>query len=71
MKPGLQKVRKAAGWKSARAYAEHLGIPVDTYTQYEQGKRTMNIIVAWEIADDLGCTLDAIAGRDFQGDSKD
>ena len=45
-KPGLQKMRKAAGWKSARAFAEHIGMPVDTYTQYEQGKRTMNIEVA-------------------------
>ena len=31
-KPGLQKMRKAAGWKSARAFAEHIGMPVDTQT---------------------------------------
>ena len=51
-KPGLQKMRKAAGWKSARAFAEHIGMPVDTYTQYEQGKRTMkkvNVDVAQSI----------------------
>ena len=52
-KPGLQKMRKAAGWKSARAFAEHIGMPVDTYTQYEQGKRTMNIEVAWDMADSV------------------
>ena len=63
-KPGLQKMRKAAGWKSARAFAEHIGMPVDTYTQYEQGKRTMNIEVAWDLADYLGCTIDQIAGRE-------
>ncbi|MDY5809524.1 MAG: helix-turn-helix transcriptional regulator [Coriobacteriales bacterium] len=63
-KPGLQKMRKAAGWKSARAFAEHIGMPVDTYTQYEQGKRTMNIEVAWDLADELGCTIDQIAGRE-------
>ena len=32
-KPGLQKMRKAAGWKSARAFAEHIGMPVDTQTE--------------------------------------
>lgn len=63
-KPGLQKMRKAAGWKSARAFAEHIGMPVDTYTQYEQGKRTMNIEVAWDLADELNCTIDQIAGRE-------
>lgn len=63
-KPGLQKMRKAAGWKSARTFAEHIGMPVDTYTQYEQGKRTMNIEVAWDLADELGCTIDQIAGRE-------
>ena len=60
----LQECRKAAGWKSARAFAEHIGMPVDTYTQYEQGKRTMNIEVAWDMADYLGCTIDQIAGRE-------
>ena len=63
-KPGLQKMRKAAGWRSARAFAEHIGMPVDTYTQYEQGKRTMNIEVASDMADYLGCTIDQIAGRE-------
>lgn len=62
-KPGLQKMRKEAGWKSARAFAEYIGVPVDTYTQWEQGKRTLNIETAWDLADALGCTIDEIAGR--------
>lgn len=61
---GLQACRKAAGWKSAREFAEHIGMPVGTYTNYEQGKRELGVSVAWDLADALGCTIDQIAGRE-------
>lgn len=54
----LQACRKAAGWKSARAFAEHIGMSVGTYTAYEQGKREMSLSVACLFADALGCSLD-------------
>ena len=63
MKTGLQAMRKKAGYKSAAEYAEHLGISVNTYTGYEQGRIQMSLVKAWEFADDLGCTIDEIAGR--------
>lgn len=63
MKPKLQELRKAAGWKSARAYAEHMGMNVSTYTDYEQGRISMPIERAWAIADDLDVTLDELMGR--------
>lgn len=66
VKTALQALRKKAGWKSARAFAEAHGWPVRTYTHYEQGDRDMNLQVAWEIADALGCTLDELAGRTFE-----
>lgn len=63
MKTDLQAMRKRAGWKSAKEYAEHKGINVSTYTGYEQGRIMMTLAKAWEFADDFGCTLDELAGR--------
>ena len=62
-KTNLQELRKKAGFKSARAFAEHVGIPCDTYTKYEQGATNMTLLQAWEFADILHCTLDELAGR--------
>lgn len=38
---------------------------VGTYTNYEQGKRPLTLEQAWEFADELHCTLDELAGREF------
>lgn len=63
LKPDLQRLRKKAGYRSANAYADHMGIKRATYTSYEQGTRPITLEQAWEFADDLGCTIDEIAGR--------
>ena len=63
MKSNLQNIRKAAGYTSAKSFAESIGMSVETYTQYEQGQRNMSLEVAWELADALDCTLDELAGR--------
>ena len=63
MKTNLQALRKAAGFKSAKAFAHHIGMNVNTYTDYEQGRRMFALDQAWEFADALGCTLDELAGR--------
>lgn len=65
MKTNLQNIRKNAGYRSARAFAEHIGMPVATYTDYEQGRRSFTLEKAWEFADELHCTLDELAGREF------
>lgn len=62
VKTNLQGVRKAAGFQSARAFAEHIGMSVNTYTGYEQGK-PMSLETAWSFADALNCSLDELAGR--------
>lgn len=59
----LQKARKAAGFKSAKAFADYLGMNVYTYTYYEQGRSAFTYEQAWQFADALNCTLDAIGGR--------
>ena len=63
LKTNLQVMRKRAGYKSAREFADHAGINVNTYTNYEQGKANMSLVQAWELADQLDCTLDELAGR--------
>ena len=65
MKTNLQKVRKKAGYKSARAFAEAYGMNTSTYTDYEQGRHAFTLEQAWDFADFLGCTLDELAGREF------
>lgn len=64
MKTNLQILRKRAGFKSAKAFAEHIGMNPGSYTNYEQGIRMMNLEVAWKLADEFGCTLDELAGRE-------
>lgn len=59
----LQAARKAAGFKSAKAFADHIGLSKDTYTGYEQGRISLSYERAWEFADALDCTLDALGGR--------
>ena len=61
----LQEKRKAAGYRSAREFADHMGMNVSTYTEYEQGRSMFNYEQAWRFADELGCTLDALGGREF------
>ena len=63
MKTQLQAMRKRAGFKSAKAFAEHIGMAVGTYTDYEQGRRMFTLEKACEFARELDCTLDELAGR--------
>ena len=69
MKIPLQKLRKEAGFRSAKAFAESLGVPAATYTDWEQGRRLPALDMLWQIADALGdamgrhVSLDELAGR--------
>ncbi|MBO4944713.1 MAG: helix-turn-helix transcriptional regulator [Muribaculaceae bacterium] len=61
----LQEYRKKAGFASAREFAEHIGMSVGTYTNYEQGKNKLTLEAAWKFADELGVSLDELAGREW------
>lgn len=61
----IQKLRKAAGFKSAKAFADAIGFNPNTYTQYEQGLTGFSYEKAWQMADALDCTLDELGGREF------
>jgi DNA-binding XRE family transcriptional regulator len=60
MKTNLKEIRKAAGWSNADDFAESINIPPKTYRNYEQGVRALNLEVACEICNALGCTLNDI-----------
>lgn len=62
MKTQLQAMRKRAGFKSAKEFAESVGMNVNTYTGHEQGK-PFDLEKAWEYADIFDCTLDDLLGR--------
>ena len=59
----LQEARRSAGFKSAKAFAEHIGYSPSAYTEYEQGRRMFTYEQAWEFCDVLGCTMDELGGR--------
>ena len=63
----LRDIRKMAGYKSAKAFAKTIGIPVTTYTKYEKEidgpNKPIPLRRAWEIADALDTTIDNVVGR--------
>lgn len=61
----LQKLRIRAGFASAKEFAMAVGINVDTYTGYEQGKGMFTYERAWELADKLNCAMDDLGGREW------
>lgn len=64
----LQRLRREAGYRSGRELAEALGIPASTYGRYERAPEGPDCGIplpnAWAIADKLGCTIDAVVGRE-------
>lgn len=68
MRTQLQAMRKRAGYKSAKAFADAMGMNPATYTDYEQGRRAFTLEKAWEFADVLECSLDELAGRRWPPD---
>ena len=64
MKLMLREMRKKAGFKTAKSFAEHIGMSENTYRNYENGTRNLYLDVACDLCDALGCTLDELAGRE-------
>lgn len=64
----LQRLRREAGYRSARNFAEQVGIPVSTYARYERAVEGPECGIplpsAWQIADALGCSIDLVVGRE-------
>lgn len=62
----LMRLRKEAGYKNRDDFAHALGINPLTYKGWETGRTRLKLEDACDIADLLHCTLDELAGRDFQ-----
>ena len=64
----LQRLRREAGYRSAKEFAEALGIPGSTYARYERAGDGADcgipLPAAWQIADALGCSIDLVIGRE-------
>ena len=64
----LQRLRREAGYRSAKEFAEALGIPSSTYARYERAGDGADcgipLPAAWQIADRLGCSIDLVVGRE-------
>ena len=65
MASNLLKLRKAAGYKNASEFAEAHEIPASTYARYESNPDKIPMERAWQLADILGTTIDAIVGREI------
>ena len=72
----LQRMRRESGFRSAKDFAERVGIPISTYARYERAgdgpECGIPLPSAWAIADALGCSIDLVVGRediDAAGDS--
>ena len=63
MASNLLELRRAAGYRSAGDFAEAHGIPVSTYARYEGNPDKIPLRAAWQLADALGTTIDAVVGR--------
>lgn len=64
MASNLLELRKAAGYRNAGDFAEAQGIPVSTYARYESNPDKIPMDRAWQLADALRTTIDAIVGRE-------
>lgn len=59
----LLRLRRRSGYRTARSFAEAVGIPPSTYADYEARPTRIPIERACLIADRLGCTLDEVYDR--------
>ena len=64
----LQRLRREAGYASAKEFAAALHIPNSTYSRYERAPEGPNsgipLPAAWAMADELGVSIDLVVGRD-------
>lgn len=63
MASNLLELRKAAGYRNANDFAEAHKIPASTYARYESNPDKIPMDRAWQLADILGTTIDAIVDR--------
>lgn len=63
MASNLLELRRAAGYRTAGDFAVSHGIPASTYARYESNPDKIPMDRAWQLADILSTTIDAVVGR--------
>lgn len=63
----LQRLRREAGFATAKDFAARVGVPASTYSRYERAPEGPDCGIplpsAWAMADELGCSIDVLVGR--------
>ncbi len=59
----IQELRREKGFRSAREFANALGISPSSMSRYDKDPETIPVKVAWAMADALDCSIDEIVGR--------
>lgn len=60
----IQELRRERGYRSAREFADALGISPSSMSRYDNQPESIPTKVAWEMADLLGCSIDEVVGRE-------
>lgn len=60
----IQELRREKGFRSAREFADALGISPSSMSRYDKDPETIPVKVAWAMADVLDCSIDEIVGRE-------
>ena len=59
----IQELRREKGFRSAREFADALGISPSSMSRYDNQPDTIPTKIAWAMADRLDCSIDEIVGR--------
>lgn len=59
----IQDLRREKGYRSAREFADALGISPSSMSRYDNQPDTIPVKVAWAMADRLDCSIDEVVGR--------
>lgn len=60
----LRELRENAGYRTALDFARKIGISKTSYSRYEADPTNITMGAAHVIADELGCSIDAVVGRE-------
>lgn len=64
MAKSIKDLRQEKGFRSAREFADALGIATSSMSRYDKQPDTMPLKHAWAMADLLDCSIDEVVGRE-------
>ncbi len=64
MAKSIKDLRQEKGYRSAREFADALGIATSSMSRYDRDPETIPLKHAWAMADLLDCSIDEVVGRE-------